>query len=396
MNKKFIKDIDVSGKLVFVRNDFNVPLNEKGEITDETRIISSLPTLEYLTENGAKIVCASHLGRPEGERKTALSLKPVAEKLSRLLQTKVKFNGTTVGKKISKIKSKLKKGEILLLENLRFDQGETQNDEKLARELANGIDIFVNDAFGTAHRSHASITKMTEFVPVSAAGFLLKKEIDFLSMAVENPPENYVIILGGSKVSDKISVIKNLINKASTFLIGGAMAYTFLKAKGFKVGNSKVEEDYLQECSEILKKADENNVKMLLPVDHIAATKIEPDITVKMIKRGEDIPEEMMGLDIGFETIKLYLFEIEKAELIVWNGPMGVFEINLFSAGTTEIAKAIEASSATSIIGGGDSISAVNKTCSPDQISHISTGGGATIEFLSGKKLPGIEALSEA
>jgi phosphoglycerate kinase len=395
MKKKAIKDITLKGKRVFLRVDFNVPLNEEQEVTDDTRIKASLPTLQYLAAEGARIVCASHLGRPKGEKKPEFSLKPVAKRLSHLLNRDVKFCGATIGPEVESLKAQLKEGDILLLENLRFDPGETKDDEQFAAELAKNIDIYINDAFGASHRAHASIRKITELVPETAAGFLLEKEIEFLSMAVENPPKNYVLILGGVKVSDKIPVIANLMEKTRKILIGGAMAYTFLKAKGIPVGGSKVEHDFMDVCKDMMKKAAEKGIKLLLPVDHVAAIKIEPEVTIRMIKKGKEIPEEMMGLDIGFETIEMYRKELADAELIVWNGPMGVFEIENFSAGTMEIAKAVAESSATTIVGGGDSVSAVNLAGVADKISHISTGGGASLEYLAGKKLPGIESLRE-
>jgi len=393
MDLNFLENLNFYDKLVFVRNDFNVPLNDKGEILDDTRIRESLPTLEYLIKQGAKIVCASHLGRPEGEKKLEFSLKPVAERLSTLLDLPVVFTGETIGNQVEQAKTGLKKGEILLLENLRFYRGETDNDKEYARELAKGIDIYINNAFGASHRNHASVVRMTEFIPVSAAGMLLKKEMDYLSLAVKETGDDYILILGGAKVSDKIPVINNLIEKVGTILIGGAMAYTFLKTKGIKVGKSLVEDDYIPMCSKILKKAEARNVEVMLPFDHIAAIKVEPNVTIRMISRGEDIPEEMMGLDIGMETVNAFTKEIQKARLIVWNGTMGVFEIDDFSAGTLEIARAISKSSATSIVGGGDSVSALHKAGVAHDISHISTGGGASLEFLSGKTLPGIASL---
>lgn len=395
MKKKYMKHIDVKGKVVFCRNDFNVPLNENREIVDDTRLEASLSTLKYLIDKGAKIVCASHMGRPEGKKKPELSLKPVADKLSEMLKTNIIFNGEVTGKKIDKIKSKLEEGEILLLENLRFNSGETKNDKKFAKELAKGIDVYINNAFGVSHRKHASVVKITEFVPISVEGFLLKREVDYLSLAIEEPPENFCMILGGAKVSDKIPIILNLMDKVKTILIGGAMSYTFMKAKGISVGGSKVDNDFIEMCSDILIKAEENNVKILLPVDHIASIAMEPNVTIKMVAAGEEIPENMKGFDIGIDTTQLYTKEIKEADLIVWNGPMGVFEIDLFSGGTTEIAKAVAESKALSIVGGGDTVSAIHKAGVSDKISHISTGGGASLEFLSGKKLPGIEALTE-
>ncbi len=380
---------------MFLRVDFNVPL-DGAQITDDTRIRSTLPSIRYLIEEGAKIICATHLGRPKSDKDKKYSVKPVADRLSQLIGKEVKFIGELIGSQVENAKSQLNEGEILMLENLRFHPGETENDEEFARELAKGINVYINDAFGASHRAHASIQKITEFVPVAAAGFLLKKEIDFLSLATENPPQPYTLILGGAKVSDKIPIINNLMEKAQKIMIGGAMAYTFLKAKGINVGNSLVENDYLDQCRDIIKTAEEKKIKLLLPVDHVAAMKIEPEVTIRMVKKGKDIPEEMMGLDIGFETIELYSNELKDAELIVWNGPMGVFEIENFAAGTLEIAKAVAKSKAIIIIGGGDSISAVNKAGVADRISHLSTGGGASLEFLSGLKLPGIESLSEA
>jgi phosphoglycerate kinase len=396
MSKKFIKDISVRGKMVFLRNDFNVPLNAKQEITDDTRIRAALPTFRYLIQNQARIVCASHLGRPLGEVLPDCSLKPVAGHLAKLLEQDVIFNGEVVGEKVSAAKTALADGQILLLENLRFHPGETKNDPAFAAELAKGIEIYVDDAFGSCHRAHASIDQITRVVPEAAAGFLLKKEIDYLSLAAENPPDNYLVILGGAKVSDKLPLLIHLLDKADTILIGGAMAYTFLKAGGMGVGYSRVENECLDLCREILRKGEAKGVRILLPQDHIAATKIDPNITIRIIRPGEEIPGEMIGLDIGPETIEQYQNEIARAKLIFWNGPMGVFEVAAFAGGTMEIAAAMAASSATTIIGGGDSIAAVNKAGVSDRISHISTGGGAALEFLAGDKLPGIEALTEA
>jgi 3-phosphoglycerate kinase len=395
MKKKSLNDINVKGKRVFLRVDFNVPLDDQQEITDDTRIKSSLPTLRHLVDEGAKIVCASHLGRPKGEAIAELSLKPAAKRLSELLDREIIFTGEVIGSGIDSLKSRLKEGQILLLENLRFHPGETKNDRQFAGELAKDIDIYINDAFGACHRAHASVQKITELVPVAASGFLLQKEIDFLGMATENPPANYYVILCGAKVSDKIPVITNLLDKAQKILIGGAMAYTFLKAKNENVGNSKIEPDFIDTCKDILKKAEEKQVKLLLPIDHVAAVKIEPEVTIRMIKKGKEIPGNMMGLDIGFDTIYLYKEELADAGLIVWNGPMGVFEIENFAAGTEEIAKAVAESSAITIVGGGDTVAAVHKTGVAEKITHISTGGGASLEFLSGKKLPGIESLAD-
>ncbi|MEN8153544.1 MAG: phosphoglycerate kinase [Acidobacteriota bacterium] len=395
MGKKSIEKIDVSGKMVFLRNDFNVPIFKTGEITDDSRITASLKTIRHLLENGAKVVCSSHLGRPGGVKKEELTLRTVAEKLSQLIGVKVIFNGEITGDEVDNIKSGMKPGEIFLLENLRFDPREKANNDEFGKELAKGIDIYVNDAFGSSHRKHASISAITKYIPVSAAGFLLKQEIDFLGMAITNPPENFTLILGGAKVSDKIPIIKNLIKKTDTILIGGAMAYTFLKAKGIDIGKSLVEEDLTGMCKDIIEEAENKGVKLLLPVDHIAAIKAEPNITIRMVNRGEEIPPEMMGLDIGFETQEIYKNVILKSNLIIWNGPMGVFEIDTFSGGTFGIAEAVAESEATSIVGGGDSVSAVNLAAVNNKITHISTGGGASIKFLAGEIMPGIENLPE-
>lgn len=396
MAKKFIRDISVRGKLVFVRNDFNVPLNAAGEITDDTRIRASLPTFRYLLENQARIVCASHLGRPKGEVIPDCSLAPVALRLAELLGQEVLFCGEAVGAAAEKAKVALQPGQVLLLENLRFYPGETKNDPAFASLLAKGIDIYVDDAFGACHRAHASIDEITRHVPLAAAGFLMKKEIDYLSMAAENPPDNYLVILGGAKVSDKLPLLAHLVTKADAILIGGAMAYSFLKATGMNVGYSKVENECLDLCRDILQQAKDNGVRFILPKDHIAATRIDPNITIRVIRPGEEIPGEMMGLDIGPETIEQFQDEIKLAALIFWNGPMGVFEVDAFAGGTMEIAAAVANAKATTIIGGGDSVAAVNKAGVSDRISHISTGGGASLEFLAGDKLPGIEALTEA
>ncbi|MCX6556177.1 MAG: phosphoglycerate kinase, partial [Candidatus Aminicenantes bacterium] len=353
MAKKFLTDVPVQGKLVFLRNDFNVPLDARQHITDDTRIRAALPTFRYLIENGARVVCSSHLGRPKGEVIPDCSLAPVARRLAELLGMDVAFCPETVGAKAEKAKAALKAGKVLLLENLRFHPGETKNDPIFAAELAKGIEVYVDDAFGACHRAHASIDQITRLVPVAVGGFLIKKEIDFLSLAAENPPDDYLVILGGAKVSDKLPLLTHLLDKADTILIGGAMAYTFLKATGMNVGASRVENECLDLCRELLRKGEANGVRILLPKDHIAATKIEPNITVRIIRSGEEIPGVMMGLDIGPETVDLYQSEIGRAKLIFWNGPMGVFEVDTFAGGTMEIAAAVAASSATTIIGGG-------------------------------------------
>lgn len=390
---KTIYDVDLKGKLVFLRNDFNVPLDQERNITDLTRIKASLLTLEYLIAHGARVVCSSHLGRPEGQKVSHLSLKPIAETLSKVLNKEVKFTGETIGNNIEKIKNDLLEGEILLLENLRFFKEEKGNGEDFAKKLSLNIDLYVNDAFGACHRAHASIDKITRFVPQAVAGLLVIEEIEKLSFALESPPEEYVVILGGTKVSGKIPIISNLLPKAKYILIGGAMAYTFLKAMGLSVGSSKVEEDFIPLCKDLLQESGDGNARILLPVDHVAATKIEPNITVRIVDDNEEIPDNMMGLDIGIKTTQIYSEIISQAKLILWNGPMGVFEIDTFLGGTIEIAKAVAHSEAVSIIGGGDLVAAVNKAGVKNQISHISTGGGASLEFLAGKQLPGITAL---
>jgi len=393
MKIKKLKDIDVSGRLAFLRNDFNVPMDKQQRITDDTRIRESLPTIRFLLEKNCRIVCASHLGRPNGEIIPECSLRPVALRLGELLGKPIAFPGEVIGEKVEKAKKALRPGEILLLENLRFQPGEMKNDESFARELSKQVDVYIDDAFGAVHRAHASIEALPRLVKKAAAGLLLQKEIEYLSMAVENPPREYLLILGGAKVSDKIPLIENLLGKVHTILIGGAMAYTFLKAKGEEVGQSKIEPEYLEKCLQILEKADRLGVRIILPGDHIAAFSPEPQITLKITRAGETIPPEMMGLDIGPETIESFLKEIAAARLIVWNGPMGVFEVDTFAGGTMEIARAVAESGCTTIIGGGDSVAAVKQAGVAEKITHISTGGGASLEFLSGKTLPGIAVL---
>jgi len=395
MYKKFIKNTPIKDKTIFIRNDFNVPINEDGGIADDTRIKESLKTINYAIDQNAKIICASHLGRPNGKREEKLSLRPIAERLSNLLGEEVTFNSQNSGESIDNLKKNMKNGEVLLLENLRFNSGEKLNTDEFAKELAKNIDVYINDAFATSHRKHASIDRITHHIPISAMGFLIKKETEFLEMALKNPPEKFTIILGGAKVSDKINVIKNLTDKARSILIGGAMAYTFLKAKGEDVGGSQIESEYIDTCKDILESANKKGVKLILPIDHIAATKIENNITIRIIKHGENIPKEMMGLDIGFETVDIFRKVILESQMIFWNGPMGVFEVENFSGGTTSVAEAIAESPAISIAGGGDTIRAINKTGIGDNISHISTGGGALLKFLSGTPLPGLENLTE-
>ena len=386
-----VDQIELKGRKVFIRVDFNVPLNEKNEITDDTRIIQSLPTIRFAMDAGGKVVLASHFGRPKGKKDPKYSLAPVAERLSRLLGRKVTLALDCIGDEVQKQIKGMKEGEVLLLENLRFHPEEEKNDENFSMALASLCEIYVNDAFGAAHRAHASTEGMTRYVKTVAAGFLMMKEIESLEKALVNPQKPYVAILGGAKVSDKIGVIENLLNKVTTLLVGGGMAYTFLKAKGFEVGRSLVEEGQLGFSLNLLGKA-EGKVKLLLPLDHIAAERM--DVQAKrQIVNNEKIPRDWVCLDIGPETVRVFSEEIKSAKTIVWNGPMGVFEMEPFSQGTFAIAKAVADSSAFSIVGGGDSVAAVNQAGVAKRISHISTGGGASLEFLEGKKLPGIEAL---
>lgn len=395
MKHKSIKDIDVKGKRVFVRVDFNVPLHETGEIRDDTRIKAAIPTLEYLAKEGARVVCASHLGRPDGKKNAGLTLKRTAQRLSKLMGRDIRFNGELTGKKVNTLKAQLNEGDIFLLENLRFNPGEDADDTVFAKALAKDIDIYVNDAFGASHRNHASIRAITQFVPVRAAGFLLKNELDFLE-EIKNKPELAVtVILGGDRTADKIPLISGLMDKADKFLLGGATAYCFLAAQGVHVGRTDIDESLLPVCRDILKQAAEKNVKFLLPVDHIAAMAIEPEVTIRMIKKGEDIPHEMMGLDIGFETIQLYSRELKGAELVVWNGPLGVFEIDTFSAGTTEIAREVADLDGITFAGGGDTVAAIEKAGVSQKLTHLSTGGTAALMSFAGQTLPGIAALTE-
>jgi phosphoglycerate kinase len=386
-----VQQIESKGKRVFIRVDFNVPLSEKNEITDDTRIVESLPTIRSVIGAGGKAILASHLGRPKGKRNPKFSLAPVAERLSHLLGKKVVLASDCIGEEVQKQIEGMKEGDVLLLENLRFHPEEEKNDENFSKALASLCDVYVNDAFGAAHRAHASTEGMTRHVKIVAAGFLMMKEIESLGRALVNPQKPYVAILGGAKVSDKIGVIENLLGKVTTLLVGGGMAYTFLKAKGFGVGKSLVEEDQIGFSLTLLERA-KGKVKFLLPSDHIAAERMDPQAKRQIVKN-EMIPPGWVCLDIGPETVKAFSEEIKAAKTIVWNGPMGVFEMEPFSQGTFAIAKAVAGSSAFSIVGGGDSVAAVNKAGVAKKISHISTGGGASLEFLEGKKLPGIEAL---
>ena len=401
MQKLSIKDLPLKDKRLFVRVDFNVPLSDEGRVTDDTRIRETLPTIEYALRNRAKVILASHLGRPNGKPNSRMSLKPVAERLRMLLDNvlesdcNVGFSPDCVGIEAEELSTRLESGQTLLLENLRFHPEEEANDETFARALAKLADFYVNDAFGSAHRAHASTAGITKFVGKSAAGFLMQKEIDYMSSVLQDPKRPFIAIIGGAKVSDKIGVIKNLLGKVDAVLIGGAMAYTFQRAIGREVGKSLVEADKLDLARKLLDEAKQRGVRFLLPVDDVVAMKIDNDVPTRVIDAAQPIPADQMGLDIGPKTVKLYAEEIGNASTIVWNGPMGVFETPIFASGTRKIAQAIAKNEdATSIVGGGDSVAAVHQAGVADKISHISTGGGASLEFLEGKKLPGVEALS--
>lgn len=393
MDKKTVRDLDVAGKKVLVRVDFNVPLNDKGEITDDTRITASLPTIQYLLEQKAAVILMAHLGRPKGQVKPELSLAPVAKHLGKLLGKKILFAPDCVGEAAQAAASKLKPGHILLLENLRFHKEEEKNDMEFAEKLASLADLYVNDGFGVSHRAHASVEGVTHFLP-AAAGFLLEKEIQYVGQAVTNPLHPFVAIIGGAKVSDKIGVISNLLDKVDTLLIGGGMANTFLAAQGYKMGKSLVEEDKLDLANELLAKAKKNKVNMLLPTDLVMAAAFAPDAE-HVTEKVKNLNQAYMALDIGAETSKAYAEALADAKMIVWNGPMGVFEMDAFCKGTEAVAKAVAKSRATSIVGGGDSVAAIEKLGLAKRITHISTGGGASLEYLEGKVLPGVAALDD-
>lgn len=393
MDKKTVRDLDVAGKKVLVRVDFNVPLNDKGEITDDTRITASLPTIQYLLEQKAAVILMAHLGRPKGQVKPELSLAPVAKHLGKLLGKKILFAPDCVGEAVQAAASKLKPGHILLLENLRFHKEEEKNDMEFAEKLASLADLYVNDGFGVSHRAHASVEGVTHFLP-AAAGFLLEKEIQYVGQAVTNPLHPFVAIIGGAKVSDKIGVISNLLDKVDTLLIGGGMANTFLAAQGYKMGKSLVEEDKLDLAKELLAKAKKNKVNMLLPTDLVMAAAFAPDAE-HVTEKVKNLNQAYMALDIGAETSKAYAEALADAKMIVWNGPMGVFEMDAFCKGTEAVAKAVAKSRATSIVGGGDSVAAIEKLGLAKRITHISTGGGASLEYLEGKVLPGVAALDD-
>ena len=395
LNKRTIEDLQFEGKRALVRCDFNVPMDENGNITDDRRITSALPTINYLLDHGAKVILMSHLGRPKGQPNPKYSLEPVAKRLSELLGKEVVFadDEKVVSENVKKIVDNMKPGDVVLLQNTRYRSEEEKNGEEFAKELASLGDLYVNDAFGTSHRAHASNVGVSSFLP-SSVGFLVKKEIEVMGKALENPERPFVAILGGAKVSDKIGVIENLIEKVDTILIGGGMAYTFLKAKGYNVGKSLLEEDKIDLAKSLMEKAKKKNVKLLLPIDTVVAKEFKNDTEYKTVNV-DSIPEDMMGLDIGEKTVKLFSEEIKNAKTVVWNGPMGVFEMENFKVGTDEIARAMAETSAVTIVGGGDSASAVEKAGFEDKMTHISTGGGASLELMEGKVLPGIAALND-
>lgn len=392
-NKKTIEDVQVKGKKVLVRCDFNVPLKD-GVITDENRLNGAMPTIKYLVDNGAKVILCSHMGKPKGEAKPEFSLAPVAKRLSEMLGKEVVFaaDDNVVGENAKKAVAEMKDGDVVLLQNTRYRKEETKNGEELSKELASLAEMFVNDAFGTAHRAHCSTVGVTEYLKPAVCGYLIQKELKFLGDAVETPERPFVAILGGAKVSDKINVINNLLEKVDTLIIGGGMAYTFLKAQGYTVGSSLVEEDKVEYAKEMLAKAEEKGVKLLLPVDHRVAKEFK-DVEA-VVTEDQNIAEGFMGLDIGPKTEAIYAEAIKDAKTVIWNGPMGVFEFENFNKGTIAVAKAMAEADATTIIGGGDSAAAVNILGFGDKMSHISTGGGASLEFLEGKVLPGIAALN--
>ena len=395
LNKFSVDDINVKGQRVLVRCDFNVPLQD-GKITDENRLVASLPTIKKLIADGGKVILCSHLGKPKGEAKPELSLAPVAVRLSELLGQDVQFaaDPEVVGPNAKAAVAAMKDGDVVLLENTRYRIEETKNGEAFSKELASLCDVYVDDAFGTAHRAHCSNVGVTQYVKTAAVGYLMQKEIDFLGNAVNNPARPFVAILGGSKVSSKISVINNLLDKVDTLIIGGGMAYTFMKAQGGKIGTSLCEDDYLDYANDMIKKAADKGVKMLIPVDTVTADAFSNDANVKVVDAGQ-IDDGWMGLDIGPKTRELFANAVKDAKTVVWNGPMGVFEMPNFAAGTVAVAQALADTDAVTIIGGGDSAAAVNQLGFGDKMTHISTGGGASLEFLEGKELPGVAAATD-
>ena len=393
MNKKTIRDIDLKGKRVLVRCDFNVPMDENQNITDNRRIVAALPTIKYLMEQECKIVLCSHLGRPKGEFKKEFSLAPVAAELSKQLGQEVLMATDVIGENAKTLAENLKPGQVMLIENVRFHKEETENDPEFAKQLASFGEVFVNDAFGTAHRAHASTEGVSHYLP-AVSGFLIEKELKFLGDALENPERPFISILGGSKVSDKIGVIDSLLEKVDELLIGGGMSYTFYKALGYSVGNSICEDDKIDLAKELMEKAKAKNVKMLLPIDNKLGKEFSANTETMVVDR-ESIPDGWEGLDIGPKTIELYTEELKKAKTVIWNGTVGVAEFDLFAEGTNSLAKVLSELDATTIIGGGDTAAAVQKAGLADKMTHVSTGGGASLEFLEGKKLPGIECLMD-
>lgn len=393
MNKKSIQDVDVQGKRVLVRVDFNVPVDENRKVTDDTRIRAALPTIKYLTGKGAKVILVSHFGRPKGQVNDKYRLDPVVGRLSELLGQPVAKTGDCIGPEVQDAVGKLQPGDVLLLENVRFYPGEEKNDEGLAKDLASLADLYVNDAFGAAHRAHASTAGVAKFLP-AVAGFLMQKEIEIMGKALKDPERPFVAIIGGAKVSDKIGVIENLLGKVDSLIIGGGMANTFLKAQGYEVGKSLIEAEKVELAGSLINQAKERGVRLLLPVDVIAAEAFSADAAHKVVDVNA-IPAEWMALDIGPKTSEQYAGTVKAAKTIVWNGPMGVFELEAFAKGTEAVAKALAESGAITIVGGGDSVAAVEKVGVADKMTHISTGGGASLEFLEGKALPGVEALAD-
>lgn len=392
MAKKTVRDVDVQGKRVLMRVDFNVPMQD-GVITDDKRIRAALPTIQYVLKEGGKVILMSHFGRPKGKPEDAYRLDPIAKRLSELLGQPVKKLNDCIGPEVEKAVADLQPGEVILLENVRFYAEEEKNDPEFAKALAALGDIYVNDAFGTAHRAHASTTGVANYLP-AVSGFLMEKELEFLGGAVENPKRPFVAILGGAKVKDKIGVIEALLNKVDTLIIGGGMAYTFLKAQGYEIGKSLLDEERLEFCRNILAKAEEKGVKLLLPVDVVVAKEYAPDAEHKVVS-AKEIPADWEGLDIGPETAKLFSAAVQDAGTVVWNGPMGVFEFEAFAKGTQSVAQALADSSAVTVIGGGDSAAAVEQMGLAEKMTHVSTGGGASLEFLEGRELPGVAALND-
>ncbi len=392
MTKKTIRDIDLNEKKVIIRVDFNVPLDDHQQVSDDTRIQSTIPTIQYCLEKHCKVILMSHLGRPDGKVNKKYSLLPVAKRLSEILKMDVSFAHDCIGNEVKAQVTKLKSGDVLLLENLRFHPEEEKNDSDFAKQLSELADIYVNDAFGTAHRAHASTEGITKFLP-SVSGFLIEKELKYLGQALSKPEKPFIAIIGGSKISTKITVLKNLLEKVNTLIIGGGMSYTFCKAEGWLIGNSLLEDEYIETAKQIIELAKSKKVELVIPVDHIVANKFENNARVKEVVG--DIPDGFIGMDIGPRTIDLIKLKLKDAKTVLWNGPLGVFEMENFSKGTNTVAETLANIKAITVVGGGDSVSAINQCGVADKITHISTGGGASIEFIEGKKLPGIEALND-